>query len=192
MNLGSLVSVLFPARICLEEPVHFLGLNHSTAEILLHSGLSCLCLKVSWKGVHFITHYFKKYLLSIYYVKVLHLVCQQIWKTQQWPQDWKRSVFIPIPKKGSAKEYSDYHAIALISHASKVMLKIFQARHNSTWTVNFQLFKLDLEKAEELEIKLPMSVGSWKSERVPEKHLLFPYWLGEAFDCGSQHTVENS
>ena len=128
MNLGSLVSVLFPARICLEEPVHFLGLNHSTAEILLHSGLSCLCLKVSWKGVHFITHYFKKYLLSIYYVKVLHLVCQQIWKTQQWPQDWKRSVFIPIPKKGSAKEYSDYHAIALISHASKVMLKIFQAR----------------------------------------------------------------
>ena len=61
-------------------------------------------------------------------VKVLHSLCQQIWKTQQWPQDWKRSVFIPIPKKGSAKEYSDYHTIALISHASKVMLKILQAR----------------------------------------------------------------
>ena len=59
-------------------------------------------------------------------VKVLHLICQQIWKTQQWPQDWKRSVFIPIPKKGNAKEYSDYHTIALISHASKVMLKILQ------------------------------------------------------------------
>ena len=61
-------------------------------------------------------------------VKVLHSICQQIWKTQQWPQDWKRSVFIPIPKKGNAKECSNYHTIALISHASKVMLKILQAR----------------------------------------------------------------
>ena len=61
-------------------------------------------------------------------VKVLHSICQQIWKTQQWPQDWKRSVFISIPKKGNAKECSNYHTIALISHASKVMLKILQAR----------------------------------------------------------------
>ena len=61
-------------------------------------------------------------------VKVLHSIWQQIWKTQQWPQDWKRSVFIPVPKKGSAKECSDYCTIALISHASKVMLKIIQAR----------------------------------------------------------------
>ena len=61
-------------------------------------------------------------------VKVLHLIYQQIWKTQQWPQDWKRSAFIPIPKKGNAKECSNYHTIALISHASKVMLKILQAR----------------------------------------------------------------
>ena len=61
-------------------------------------------------------------------VKVLHSICQQIWKTQQWPQDWKRSVFIPIPKKGNAKECSDYGTIALISHASKVKLKILQAR----------------------------------------------------------------
>ena len=61
-------------------------------------------------------------------VKVLHSICQQIWKTQQWPQDWKRSVFIPIPKKANAKESSNYHTIALISHASKVMLKILQAR----------------------------------------------------------------
>ena len=61
-------------------------------------------------------------------VKVLHSICQQIWKTQQWPQDWKSSVFIPIPKKGNAKECSNYHTIALISHASKVMLKILQAR----------------------------------------------------------------
>ena len=61
-------------------------------------------------------------------VKVLHLICQQIWKTQQWPQDWKRSVFIPIPKKGNAKECLNYRTIAFISHASKVMLKILQAR----------------------------------------------------------------
>ena len=61
-------------------------------------------------------------------VKVLHQICQQIWKTQQWPQDWKRSVFIPIPKKGNAKECSNYHTVALISQASKLMLKILQAR----------------------------------------------------------------
>ena len=61
-------------------------------------------------------------------VKVLHSICQQIWKTQQWPQDWKRSVFIPIFKKGKAKECSNYRTIAFISHASKVMLKILQAR----------------------------------------------------------------
>ena len=61
-------------------------------------------------------------------VKVLHSVCQQIWKTQQWLQDWKRSVFIPIPKKGNAKECSNYHTIALISHTSKVKLKVLPAR----------------------------------------------------------------
>ena len=61
-------------------------------------------------------------------VKVLHSICQQIWKTQQWPQDWKRSVFIPIPTKSSGKECSNYHTIVLISHAKKVMLRIFQAR----------------------------------------------------------------
>ena len=61
-------------------------------------------------------------------VKVLHAICQQTWKTQQWPQDWRRSVFIPIPKKGNAKGCSNYCTIALISHASKVMLKILQAR----------------------------------------------------------------
>ena len=61
-------------------------------------------------------------------VKALHSVCQQIWKMQEWPQDWKRSIFIPMPKKENAKEYSNYHTIALISHASKVMLKILQTR----------------------------------------------------------------
>ena len=70
-------------------------------------------------------------------VKVLHSICQQIWKTQQWPQDWKRSVFIPIPKKGNAKEHSNYCTIAFIWHTSKVMLKILQARlqqYVNPWT----------------------------------------------------------
>ena len=94
-------------------------------------------------------------------VKVLHSICQQIWKTQQWPQDWKRSVFILIPKKGNAKECSNYSCtIVLISHASKVMLNILPARLQQYVTVNFQMFKLDLEKAEEPEIKVPTSIGS--------------------------------
>jgi len=100
-------------------------------------------------------------------VKVLHSICQQIWKTLQWPQDWKRSVFIPIPKKGNAKECSNYHTIPLISHASKVMLKILQARFQQY--VNFQMFKLVLEKAEEPEIKLPTSPGSWKKQESSRK-----------------------
>ena len=70
-------------------------------------------------------------------VKVLHSMCQQTWKTQQWPQDWKRSVFIPVPKKGNAKECSNYNTIALISHSSKVMLKILQARLQQYMNENF-------------------------------------------------------
>ena len=89
-------------------------------------------------------------------VKVLHSICKQIWKTQQRPQDWKRSVFIPISKKGNAKEYSNYCTIALISHASKIL----QARLQEYVMMNFQMFKLGLEKAEEPEIKLPTSTGS--------------------------------
>ena len=101
-------------------------------------------------------------------VKVLHSVCQQIWKTQQWPQDWKRSVFIPIPKKGSAKECSNYRTIAFISLASKIMLKILQARLQQYVNI-FQMFKLVLEKAEEPEIKLPTSAGSGKKEESCRK-----------------------
>ena len=70
-------------------------------------------------------------------VKVLHSICQEIWKTQQWPQDWKSSIFFPIPKKGNVKEYSNYCTIVLISHTSKVMLKILQARLQ--WYVNQDL-----------------------------------------------------
>ena len=100
-------------------------------------------------------------------VKVLHSICQQIWKTQQWPQDWKKSFFIPIPKKGNAKEWSNYCIIALISHASKVMLKILQARLQQY--VNFQMLKVVLEKAGESEIKLPTSAGSLKKQESSRK-----------------------
>ena len=92
--------------------------------------------------------------------EVVHSICQQIWKTQQWPQDWKRSVLIPIPKKGNAKECSNYCTITLISHTSKVMLKTLQARFQEHVNQELPAFKLDLEKAEEPQIKLSTSIGS--------------------------------
>ena len=106
-------------------------------------------------------------------VKVLHSICQQIWKMQQWPQDWKRLVFIPIPKKGNAKECSNYRTIALISHTSKVMLKILQARLQQCIAVKFQMFKLLLEKAEGPEIKLPTSAGSSKKQESSTNTSIF-------------------
>ena len=102
-------------------------------------------------------------------VKVLHSICQQIWKTQLWPQDWKRSVFIPIPKKGKAKECSNYRTIALISHTSKVMLKILQARLQQYVKCELPMFKLVSEKREEPETNLPTSAGSSKKQESSRK-----------------------
>ena len=102
-------------------------------------------------------------------VKVLHLIGQQIWKTQQWPQDWKRSVFTLIPKKGNAKECSNYRTIELISHASKVMLKILQARLQKYVNRELLMSKLVLKKAEEPKIKLPISAGSLKKQESSRK-----------------------
>ena len=94
-------------------------------------------------------------------VKVLHSICQQIWKTQQWPLDWKKLVFIPISKKGNAKECSDYHTIALILHTSQVMLKIFQARLQQYVNLELPDVQAGLRKSrEEPEIKLPTPTGS--------------------------------
>ena len=96
-------------------------------------------------------------------MKVLHSICQHIWETQQWPQAWKRSVFIPVPKKGNAKECSNYRTIALISHASKVMFKMLHARLQQH--VNYELPDVQAgfrKKAEEPEIKLPTSAGTLK------------------------------
>ena len=93
-------------------------------------------------------------------IKLLYSLCQEIWKTQQWPQNWKRSVLIPIPKKGSTKECSNHWTIALISQASKVMPKILQARLKHYVNQELLVFKLGLKKAEEPEIKLPTFSGS--------------------------------
>ena len=93
-------------------------------------------------------------------VKVLHSICQQFWKTQQWLQDWIKSLFIPIPKKGNAKECSNYHTIAPILHASKIMVKILQAKLQQY--VNHELpdVQAGFKKTEEPKVKLPTSVGS--------------------------------
>ena len=102
-------------------------------------------------------------------VKMQHSICQQIWKTQQWSQDWKRSVFIPIPKKGIAKECSNYRTIVLISHASKVLLKILQARLQQYVNRELPDVQTGFKKAEGPEIKLPTSDGSWKKQESSRK-----------------------
>ena len=109
-------------------------------------------------------------------VKVLHSVGQQIWKTQQWPQDWKRSVFIPIPKKGNAKECSNYHTSAHISHASKVMLKVLQARLQQY--VNRELPNVQAGFRKGRGTRDHIANIHWitkKNKRIPEKHLLLLY-----------------
>ena len=109
-------------------------------------------------------------------VKMLQSICQQIWKTQQWPQDWKRSVFIPIPKKGNAKECSDYRTIALISHASKVMLKILQARLQQYMSHEHPDVQAGFRKRQRNQrSSCQHPLDHRKSKRVPEKHLLLLY-----------------
>ena len=97
-------------------------------------------------------------------VKVLHSVCQQIWKTQQWPRDWKSSLFIAIPKKAqTTTQFLSSHMLV------KSCSKFSKPGFINTWTVNYQMFKLDLEKAEEPEIKLPTSTGSWRKQESSRK-----------------------
>ena len=108
-------------------------------------------------------------------VKVLHSICQQIWKSQQWPRDWKRSVFIPIPKKGNAKECSNYHTIALISHASKAMLKILQTRLQQYVNCELPDVQSGFRKGRGTRDLLDHMLGHLKSKRVPEKHLFLLY-----------------
>ena len=123
-------------------------------------------------------------------VKMLQSICQPIWRTQQWPQDWKRSVFIPIPKKGNAKECSSYRTTALISHASKVMLKILQARLQQY--VNREVPDVQAGSRKSRGTRDQIASVCWIIEKArvfqEKKHLLQrPKPL-----CGSQQIVENS
>ena len=117
-------------------------------------------------------------------VKVLHSICQQMWKTQQWLQDWKRSVFIPIPKKGNSKEYSNYRTIALISHASKEILKILQARLQQY--VNHELPDVQAGFRKGRGMRDQIANIRWIIEKAREfqKNIYFHFIdYAKAFDC---------
>ena len=119
-------------------------------------------------------------------VKVLHSICQQIWKTQQWPQDWKRAVFIPIPKKGNAKECSKYRTIALISHASKVMLKILQARLQQYMNHELPDVKVGFRKGRGIRNQIA-NIHRIIEKGEFQKNIYFCFIdYAKAFDCGSQ------
>ena len=108
-------------------------------------------------------------------VKVLHSICQQIWKTQQWPQDWKRSVFIPVPKRGNTKEYSNYCPIALVSHTSKVMLKILPARLQQYVNRELPDAQTAFRKGRGTRDQIANIRWIMEKARVPEKHLFLLY-----------------
>ena len=126
-------------------------------------------------------------------MKVLHSICQQIWKTQQWPQDWERSVFIPILKKGNAKECSNYHTIAFISHASKVMFKIFQARLQQY--VNRELPDVQAGFRKGRGTRDQIAIICWiiekqESSRKTSYFCFIDY--AKAFHCVNHNKLENS
>ena len=125
-------------------------------------------------------------------VKVLHSICQQIWKTQQWPQDWKKSAFTPIQKKSNAKECSYYRTITLISHASKVMTKILQARLQQYMNGDLWDVQAGFRKGRRTRDQIASICWIIEKVRVPEKPLLLLYWLLQSlWLCGSKQTVEN-
>ena len=117
-------------------------------------------------------------------VKGLHSICQQIWETQQWPQDWKRSVFIPVPKKGNAKECSNYHTIALISHASKVKLKILQARLQQYVNYECPEVQVGFRKGRGTRDQVTNICWIIKKAREFQKNIYFCFIdYAKAFDC---------
>ena len=124
---------------------------------------------------------------------MLYSICQKIWKTQQWPQDWKRSVFIQIPKKGNAKECSNYHTIALISHASKVMFKILQARLQQY--VNRELPDVQAGFRKSRRIRDQIANIRWVIEKAREFQRNIDFCFidyAKVFDCVDHITVDNS
>ena len=108
-------------------------------------------------------------------LKVLHSVCQQIWKTQQWPQDWKRPIFVPVPKKGNAKECSNYRTIALISYTSKVVLNILQVRLQQYLNHKLPDVQAGFRKGSRIRDQIANICWIIEKARVPEKHLLLLY-----------------
>ena len=126
-------------------------------------------------------------------MKVLHSICQQIWKTQQWPQDWKRAVFNPIPKKGNAKECSDYHTIALISHASKVILKIPQARLQQYLNHELPDVQAGFRKGRGTRDQIANTRWIIKKAREFQKNIYFCFIdYAKAFDYVNHNKLENS
>ena len=125
-------------------------------------------------------------------VKVLHSICQQIWKAQQWPPDWKRSVFIPIPKKGNAKECSNYHIIALISHASKVMLKFLQARLQQYMNRELPDVQAGFLKGRRSRYQITNICWIKKKAREFQNNIYFCFINYTKCLCESQQTVGNS
>ena len=124
-------------------------------------------------------------------VKVLHSVCQQIWEPQQWPRDWKRSVFITVPKKGSARERSDCRTVVLILHAGKVVLKVRKARLQQYVNQELPYVQARFRKSQRTEIKLPTSVGSLKIQEF-QKNIYFCFIdYAKAFDCVDHSKLEN-
>ena len=126
-------------------------------------------------------------------VKVLHSICQQIWKTQQWPQDWKRSVFIPIPKKGNAKECLNYRTIALISHVSKVMLKTLQARLQQHVNCELPGVQARFRKGRGTRDQIAKICWIIKKARAFQKNINFRFIdYAKAFTYVDHHRLENS
>ena len=123
----------------------------------------------------------------------IHSICQQIWKTQQRPQDWKRSVFIPIPKKGNTKECSNYHTIAFISHASKVMLKILQARLQQYMNHEIPDVQAGFRKCRWTRDQIANICWIIKKARGFQKNIYFCFIdYAKAFDCVDHNKLENS
>ena len=117
-------------------------------------------------------------------MKVLHSICQQIWKTQQWPQDWKRSVFIPIPKKGNVKECSNYRTIARISHASEVMFKILQARLQQYVNCELSDVQVGFRKGRGTRVQIANMCWIINKAREFQKNICFCFIdYAKAFDC---------
>ena len=126
-------------------------------------------------------------------MKVLHSICQQIWKTQQWPHDWKILVFILIPKKGNAKKCSNYRTVALISHTSKVMLRILQARLQQYINCKLPDVQAGFRKGKGTRNQIANIHWIIEKARKFQKNIFFCCIdYAKAFDCGSQQTIENS